>query len=180
MKRTALLLAISALPSLSFAAGTNTITFKGQVSSQTCKVSVNGDQANPLILLPTVSSSALSAKGSTAGETTFTIALRDCTAPTTDAQKINVMFGTNNVTSAGNLANTSGDAKNVALQLLPAPGSATPVVLSSTGTTTVDGLTLALNQTSTSHDYAVRYISEAGSATTGSVGAQVQYSFSYL
>ncbi|ATV17975.1 fimbrial protein [Pseudomonas syringae pv. theae ICMP 3923] len=178
MKRTALLLAISALPGLSFAAGSNTISFKGQVSSQTCKVSVNGDQANPLILLPTVSTSALNAANSTAGETAFTIALKDCTAPTTAAQNVNVVFASTNVSTSGNLLNTSGTAKNVALQLLKDPGgSAIPL---SNGTATVPGLVLALNQTEASHDYAVRYISEAGAATTGSVGAQVQYSFSYL
>ena len=53
MKRTALLIAMTAFPAISFAASQNTITFKGQVSDQTCQVSVNGNAGSPIVVLRT-------------------------------------------------------------------------------------------------------------------------------
>lgn len=47
----------------------NTITFLGEVSDQTCEVAINGNAANPSVLLPTVSTAQLATAGSVAGET---------------------------------------------------------------------------------------------------------------
>ncbi|WP_053225529.1 fimbrial protein [Pseudomonas helleri] len=71
MKRIALILAAT-FPVMAFAASQNTITFNGQVTDQTCTVAVNGNAASPMILLPTVSATSLSAANSKAGETPFT------------------------------------------------------------------------------------------------------------
>lgn len=38
-----------------FAASDNTITFQGEVTDQTCAVTVNGNAVSPVVLLPTVS-----------------------------------------------------------------------------------------------------------------------------
>lgn len=175
MKRIALILAAT-FPVMSFAASQNTITFNGQVTDQTCTVAVNGNAASPMILLPTVSATSLSAANSKAGETPFTVSISGCTAPTSTALAIKTAFLGNNVTSAGNLGST-GTATNVQIQLLSAPaGSA--IVLE--GVTSVAGLVLPSAQTETSHDFAAQYVSETGGATAGTVTASVQYALDYL
>ena len=175
MKRTALLIAMTAFPAISFAASQNTITFKGQVSDQTCQVSVNGNAGSPIVVLPTVASSDLNTAGKFAGETPFTIAVTGCTAPTTGDLNIRTTFLGANVNTGGNLGNT-GTAKNVAIQLLDASGG-TPITLS--GMTSVEGLVLKKDETATSHDFAARYIS-TGAATAGTVSASAQYALDYL
>lgn len=139
MKRTALLIAMTAFPAISFAAASqNTITFKGQVSDQTCQVSVNGNSGSPIVVLPTVASSDLDTAGKFAGETPFTIAVTGCTAPTTGDLNIKTTFLGADVNAGGNLGNT-GTAQNVAIQLLDATGG-NPIALS--GMTSVSGLIL--------------------------------------
>lgn len=174
MKRIALVIAAT-LPTMAFAASSNTITFKGQVSAQTCAVSVNGNAAAPIILMPTVGEGALTAVGSTAGETPFTIQVSGCTAPASNLA-IKTAFLGSNVSSAGNLVN-AGTAKNVQVQLLTAPGGSAVAL---NGITSVPGLTLTSGTTSASHDFAVRYISEQGAATAGTVSATAQYALDYL
>ena len=173
MKRIAFVIAAT-FPVMAFAASQNTITFNGQVSDQTCQVSVNGNDANPIILLPTVSAASLATSGNTEGDTTFTVSVSGCNSPTA-ALPIKTAFLGNNVTTQGNLGNT-GSAENVQVQLLTAPNG-TAIVLD--GTTSVPGLVLPINGTSTSHDFDVRYISEAGGATAGTVSASVQYALDY-
>lgn len=174
MKRIAFVIAAT-FPVMAFAASNNTITFNGQVSAQTCTVAVNGNQANPVILLPTVSAASLSTAGSTAGETTFTVSVSNCDAPST-ALPIKTAFLGNNVTSDGNLGNT-GTATNVQVQLLEASGG-TAIQLQ--GTTSVPGLVLDVDATEASHDFAVQYVSVVGGATAGTVSASVQYALDYL
>jgi major type 1 subunit fimbrin (pilin) len=179
MKKHLLALALASVPMLALAqAGPNTIHFQGEVSDQTCKVTVNGSAANPTVLLPTVPSAALATAGSTAGQTTFTVAVNECMAPVSTTQAVSTIFVGNQVTAGGNLANT-GTATNVALQLLDPAASGTPFDLSAAGGVRAPGLVLADGDTSASHDFAVQYITEAGGATPGSVLASVQYSVSY-
>ncbi|WP_194756367.1 fimbrial protein [Aliidiomarina indica] len=88
------------------------------------------------MLLPTVNTSDLSTAGSTAGETTFTLALSGCSGTATTTQ---TNFVGNNVDANGNLANIVADgyATNVALQLLDAPGGAAIDLNSTINTRTV-------------------------------------------
>lgn len=65
------------------AASDNTINFQGEVTTETCSVSVNGNNASPVVLLPTVSTSDLAASGATAGETPFTVGVSGCTGDST-------------------------------------------------------------------------------------------------
>ncbi|CAA0303997.1 Uncharacterised protein [Klebsiella oxytoca] len=63
-------------------AATPTVTFQGEVTSQTCSVSINGE-TNSVVLLPTVSTAdfgANLANGQTAGLTPFTVTVSGCTA----------------------------------------------------------------------------------------------------
>jgi len=177
MTKQLLALTLAAAPALVFAAP-NTIHFQGEVTDQTCQVTVNGNPSDPVVLLPSVPASALASAGDTAGQTTFTVAVGGCMAPIATTQAISTVFVGNLVTPAGNLGNT-GTATNVALQLLD-PANPTPSFdLSGATGFAAPGLVLQDGATSATHDFAVRYISEAGSATAGSVLGSVQYSISY-
>jgi major type 1 subunit fimbrin (pilin) len=177
MKKHLLVLALAALPVVAFAAP-NTINFQGEVTDQTCQVTVNGNPSNPTVLLPTVPAASLATANSTAGQTTFTVAVSQCVAPVSTTQAISTVFVGNQVTTAGNLGNT-GTATNVALQLLDPANPGTPFDLNSAAGFAAPGLVLADGETSASHDFAVQYISELGGATPGSVLGSVQYSVSY-
>ncbi|WP_197062144.1 MULTISPECIES: fimbrial protein [unclassified Serratia (in: enterobacteria)] len=152
----------------------NTIKFQGEVADQTCDISINGNASTPLILLPTVATTALATSGETAGQTPFTISLTGCTA-SASATAIKTVFVGNNLTANGRMGNT-GTATNVSLQLVDPLAPTTPLDL--TGQTGAAGLSLAANATTASHDFAVEYYSEGG-ATPGSVLGSVQYAVSY-
>ncbi|MGF6852584.1 major type 1 subunit fimbrin (pilin) [Paraburkholderia sp. CI3] len=178
LKKHLLALAIAAVPAFAFAASGNTINFQGEVTDQTCAVSINGNAASPSVLLPTVASSELAGAGSTAKQTNFTIGVTGCMAPTTVAQAIDTVFVGNQVTTSGNLGNT-GSATNVALQLLDPAAPAAPFNLSGVNGYAAPGLNLEVGASAASHDFAVQYISEQGGATPGSVLGSVQYAVSY-
>ncbi|MFB2668637.1 fimbrial protein [Shewanella xiamenensis] len=179
MKKITLALAASGLlmgSTAAMAAGPNTITFMGEVSDQTCEVVINGNAANPIVLLPTATTAELSAAGSTAKETVFTLGLTGCTVPTGILTSKTKFVG-NSVDVNGNLANVAASgATNVALQLLDAP-SGSPIDLN-VGKF-VSGPSIATGQTEGAIDYAVQYISVDGGATAGPVMGTVQYAITY-
>ena len=113
----ALLTASLFISTSALAISNNTITFRGEVSDETCSVAINGNQAKPVVILPTVSAKELAKGGDVAGQVTFDIGLTGCTGNTDRATKISTVFVGNQVTSNGNLGNT-GDATNVEVQLL--------------------------------------------------------------
>ncbi|EDI0454029.1 type 1 fimbrial protein [Salmonella enterica subsp. enterica serovar Weston] len=135
--------------SSAMAVSDNTITFQGEVSDETCSVVINGNQAKPVVLLPTVSTKDLSEQGKTAGPITFDIGLSGCTGSKDKTTKISTVFVGNQVTSNGNLGNT-GDGD---LQLEP-------------------------NASEASATYTARYYS-TGKAEAGTVAATLQYAVSY-
>ncbi|AJJ11475.1 putative fimbrial protein [Yersinia rohdei] len=165
----------SASTTIAMAASNNTITFQGEVTAQTCSVSVNGVDANPMVLLPTVSSSDLDASGKTAGKTTFTLGVTGCASSAADID-IKTVFVANQVTTSGNLGNT-GTATNVELQLLKDATTTTGINLNSN--VAQDGIVLKAGDTSAEHDFAVQYYA-TGQAGPGSVIGSVQYAVSYL
>lgn len=158
------------------AASANTITFKGEVTEQTCEVTVNGVNARPVVLLPTVTKSELATAGSSAGLTAFTLGVTGCKVDT-KALDIKTVFVANNMTERGNIANT-GTAQNVELQLLTNDAGTTPIDLRTTDA--VAGITVAVGSTAGEHDFAVQYFSPTGSASAGTVIGTVQYAISYL
>lgn len=176
MKKHLIALALLSAPFFAIAAP-NTINFQGEVTDQTCVVTVNGNAANATVLLPSVAASQLTTAGDTAGQTTFTVAVSDCVAPVSTSQAINTLFVGNLTTTAGNISNT-GDATHVALQLLDPAAPGAPFNVSGTGHA-APGLVLDAGQMSASHDYAVQYVTEDGGATPGSVLGSVQYSVVY-
>ncbi|EAX5108513.1 type 1 fimbrial protein [Salmonella enterica] len=161
--------------SSAMAVSDNTITFQGEVSDETCSVVINGNQAKPVVLLPTVSTKDLSEQGKTAGPITFDIGLSGCTGSKDKTTKISTVFVGNQVTSNGNLGNT-GSAKNVEVQLLDTSGE--PINL--TGGFTGDGdLQLEPNASEASATYTARYYYSTGKAEAGTVAATLQYAVSY-
>jgi len=176
MKISALVLAMAALPGVVFAAPT--VTFQGEVTDQTCTVSINGE-TDGVVLLPTVSTAELAGGGDTAGLTPFTITLTGCTAPAGSDLNVTTNFLGHDVTAGGNLGNSAaGGATNVAIQLTEEAAGTTPIVLN--GITAVDGLVVLEGETTASYEFGAQYISEAGSATAGAVTAVVEYTISYL
>jgi major type 1 subunit fimbrin (pilin) len=173
MKKILIAMAVM-LPVSSFAASENTIHFQGEVTDQTCSVTVNDNAASPTVLLPTVASTALGVAAKTAGMTNFTIGVTGCTAPAADLE-IGTVFIANNMTASGRIGNT-GTAKNVSLQLVDPEDETTPLDL--TGATSNAGLVLAKDATTATHDFAVEYYAE-GVATSGTVLGSVQYAVSY-
>ncbi|HGK4757433.1 fimbrial protein [Enterobacter cloacae] len=157
-----------------FAASDNTITFQGEVTDQTCAVTVNGNAASPVVLLPTVSIGDFS-NLTTAGATTFEVGVSGCTPDTKGDVKVSTVFVGNLVTNSGNLGNT-GTASNVEIQILDTAGK----IIDFTSNFNGDGdLTLTSGATSTSANYIAQYYI-TGTPTTGSVTSSLQYAVTYL
>lgn len=167
-------IAALAIPMTTFAAPT--VTFQGEVTSQTCKAEINGE-TNSVVLLPTVPTSELSSAGMTTGITPFTINVSDCQVDTTDVD-ITTKFLGHNVTTTGNLGNiaTANPANNVSIQLTSDAAGKNPVVLN--GLTSVGGLVLTAGQTSASHEFGAQYYAE-DAAKAGAVTAVAEYTLSY-
>ncbi|MGL6021458.1 MAG: fimbrial protein [Gibbsiella quercinecans] len=177
MKLKLVALALIAFSGTAFADSANTVQFKGEVSTQTCSVNINGNESNPVVLLPTVAANTLATAGSAAGATTFTVNVTGCTANPDSSTAIQTVFAGNNVTSNGNLGNT-GTATNVSIQLLDSDASS-PLSFSSGSVATSSAMTLASGETSTSQDLVARYYAESAGVTAGSVTATAQYAITY-
>ncbi|GAA3612246.1 fimbrial protein [Gibbsiella greigii] len=177
MKLKLVALALVTFSGAAFADSANTVQFRGEVSTQTCSVNINGNESNPVVLLPTVAASTLATAGSAAGATTFTVNVTGCTANADSSTAIKTVFAGNNVTSNGNLGNT-GDATNVSIQLLDSDAN-TALSFSSGSVATTSAMTLASGATSTSQDLVARYYAESTGVTAGSVIATAQYAISY-
>lgn len=179
MKKTniaAIVLLGTVLSASASASSDNTISFQGEVTDQTCSLTVNGNESAPIILLPTVAATALSASGDVAGATSFEMGVTGCTASTDSTTSISTVFVGNLVdsTNEGTLGN-SGTAGNVNVQILDS--SSTAIDLSSTYTADGD-LTLASGDTSATSTYTAQYYA-TGVATAGTVAASLQYAISY-
>ncbi|MBA7933154.1 type 1 fimbrial protein [Klebsiella sp. RHBSTW-00215] len=178
-KRALLSIALSAFifSASSMAASDNTITFLGEVTDQTCSVSVNGATASPIVLLPTVSIADLTTN-TTAGATTFDIGVSDC-APSSTGVTIASVFVGNNVGPTGNLANTiDGSAGDVEIQVMNLDDSNPQPIDFSNVFNGADDLSLDPNETSATATYTAQYYS-SGAPAAGTVKASMQYAISY-
>lgn len=183
MKKLAFLSASSVVSVLfasqAFALSNNTITFQGEVASETCSVTVNGNTAKPTVLLPTVNVSALQASGQTAGQTTFDIGVTGCTGNPTTETTVSTVFTGNSISTAGNLSNVAAAtdaAKNVEIQILDTTGN---VIDFNEGSFKGAGdLKLAAKATAASATYTAQYFA-TGISTPGAVESTMQYAVSY-
>ncbi|KKB02768.1 fimbrial protein [Pantoea anthophila] len=167
------------LASQAFAASNNTITFQGQVTAETCTVTVNGNAANPLVLLPSVNTSELDASGKVAGPTTFDIGITGCKGNDTETTTVSTVFSGNNVTSKGNLGNlaTTNAAQNVEIQILDKKNKQ-PIPFNSGKYIGLNDLDLAAGVKEATATYTAQYYA-ADTATAGTVEATMQYAISY-
>ena len=107
----------SALFSTNALASDNTITFMGEVSDETCSISVNGSDASPVVLLPTVTATELNAN-QVAGATTFDVGVSNCTGSSSGVQ-ISTVFVGNNISSATGNATINPSNNSTRIQVLP-------------------------------------------------------------
>ena len=110
----------------------NTVTFLGQVTDQTCQMTINGQAIRPVVLLPTVPLNTFESKEK-AGDTDFVVAISGCTMgyPADDARAvktylregdtISTMFVAHEI-EGRNLQNVipaaSGGAKNIHINIV--------------------------------------------------------------
>ena len=169
------------------AASTGTITFNGELTATTCNVVVDNQAADATIQLPTLGINQLATAGSTAGETSFNMALSDCAGTLTTA----TAFFENGTTveTTGRLRNIATDtaatddaaattaATNVSLQLLDGGNNGEPIVVGNQSQ--VDANTYASIATGSAVlPYSVRYYAN-GATTAGRVSSNVVYSIQY-
>ncbi|WP_211164563.1 fimbrial protein [Shewanella sp. DNRA4] len=178
-KKLILVITISApfsAPSI-MSAQPNTIVFFGAVSQQTCEITINGDSANPVVLLPAVAASELATPRSVAKETAFTLGLKGCDG---SAFVSYTLFSGNNIGDYGTLKNLATDgALNVGFQLKNMLGGYEIDVTNFQYASREPGVKVNAGETEGSWDYAVQYISIEGGATPGRVLGTVQYAVVY-
>ncbi|KTS29385.1 fimbrial protein [Pantoea stewartii] len=168
-----LLISAALVSGQALADSANTINFKGEVSDETCSVSVNGNESAPVVLMPTVGVNELLKTGDIAGKTDFTVAISGCTG-STNSTRVSTIFIGNNVSTTGNLK-SNGSAENVEVQLLDTEGKE----INLTGGYDGNGdLTLSPGETEKSATYSAQYYA-TNSATAGTVSASLQYAVTY-
>ena len=153
-----------------------TININGTVTGSTCTVKINNAASPATITLPTVSTTALSAAGNTAGETAFSINLSACGGSPV-ATKASTFFENGaNVNAAGRLTNTAvSPAGNVDVQLVNSDDSV--IIAGSAAPTSGVGVASIVANAATLN-YFARYYATAA-ATAGAVKTSVQFSVIY-
>ncbi|EHX2397051.1 type 1 fimbrial protein [Salmonella enterica] len=165
------------------AASTGTITFNGEVTSNTCDVVVDGQAADATIKLPTVSTSDLASTGKTAGRTGFVMKLSNCVVQTQGKQDtVSAFFqsGPSVDLATGRLNNTvaSGGAQLVSLQLLDASGNYAPIKVGNASQVNDTQGVQVTNGGEATLPYAVEYYAE-GKSGAGLVTSTVVYNLQY-
>ncbi|NOL49180.1 fimbrial protein [Pelistega europaea] len=166
------LIAAGAALSQTALASDGLLTVNGTVVGSTCTIN-NGTKDITVTLLP-VGASSLAASGATAGTQAFKIELTGCPADKT----VKAIFAGNStqVDANGLLNNqaTTGNATNVAIELLDQDGL-TPIKVNDANTSVQS--TTVVDQKATLTYYA-RYHA-TGVATSGSVNATADYTIVY-
>lgn len=156
-------------------AADGTITFKGAITAQTCKVKGSGGGADFDVTLPTIPATQLDAPGKEAGYTPFSIALTDCEE---DDAKVYTFFeagptvdpGTGRLNVEG-----QGSAKNLQVALTNADFTDIKV---GTEAGAQNSKPVAIKDGSAELNYYVKYVA-TGKVEAGEVNTHVQYSIAY-
>ena len=174
MKKTILagLIVVATAPLMANASD-GTITFKGEVTANTCTVKINDGAATNTVTLPTVTSSQLAAEGDTAAPTEVRIALSSCSTAVKSARAF--FEAGPNVTAATNNLKNNGTATNVEVQLLTPANAA--IKIGDTSQRSATAVDLASG--SALLKYSARYYA-TGASTAGTVDTSVTYSIDYL
>ncbi|RQT12205.1 fimbrial protein [Burkholderia contaminans] len=156
-------------------AADGTITITGEITAQTCTISGDGGGKDFTVMLPTVSTSALSSSGTTAGRKPFKIALSNCSP---NSGNVSVYFepGTTVNAATGQLRNATGSATNVEVGLLNKDGSNIKL---GAALAQQNSQIVAISGGAATLDYSAQYVATGGAATAGTVGTSVLYSLAY-
>ncbi|CAM4097602.1 fimbrial protein [Serratia silvae] len=169
------LIAVFGTVGLAQAASTGTITFNGELTANTCDVSIDGQPTDATVILPTVSTGTLNTANRTAGDTRFMMALTNCADSTQTASAFFQAGAT--VDSNGRLIN-GGTASQVSLQLLDGSSSTQEVIKIGSQDQVAKTVYNGIVGGSASLPYIVRYYAE-GATTAGTVISNVVYSIQY-
>lgn len=157
------------------------ITFNGEVLATTCEVSfpgVGGTAKDPVITLPTVSTTSLATVGATAGRTPFSVQVGTATAPCAVGNDVAIELNPNsNASIAGGRLNnilTTGNATGVQVRLID--GSGAPITLNDSAPWT-SARTAFASGVATLNFYG-EYYAEAA-AGPGLVSSTVEYTIDY-
>lgn len=174
MKNTILagLIAVAIAPLMANASD-GTITFKGEVTANTCTVKINDGAATNTVTLPTVTSSQLAAAGDTAAPTEVRIGLSECSTAVKSARAF--FEAGPNVTAATNNLKNNGTATNVEVQLLTPSNAAIKIG----DTSQRSDAAVALASGSALLKYSAQYYA-TGASTAGTLDTSVTYSIDYL
>ena len=150
-----------------------TINFTGEISENTCVVTLNNSSnGTGTVTLPTVSANALSVATSVAGMTPFTIDLSECQL--SGLKMVSTYFEPGPYVNADGrlIPSDSSGAKNVEIQLLNSEQKAIVA-----GVLPIEKNDIG-SATETSLSYFAQYYA-TGAATPGSLSSQVSYTIVY-
>lgn len=164
----------------------STVTFQGEVTAQTCSISINST-TNAVVLMPTIplsdlytASTTTTAAGNSAGLTPFTISVSGCTSSTSAVTMYPEFLGTSVDTTTFALGNTANSdaATGIGIALYSDATGKSQINLS--GVTKGAALTLETNTTSVTATYSAKYMATSTSIAAGKVTGVAQYTLSYL
>lgn len=162
----------AAMPLASQAAD-GTITFTGNITTQTCTINGNGASAKDFgVKLPTLSAASLNPTG---GRTGFNITLSGCT-PTTGTVHTFFESGSTTDVSTGNLKLDAGGATNVQIGLLN--GDFTPIK-AGFDDASQNSKAIAIVNGSVTLPYFAEYVATGGTPTAGAANSSVMYTIAY-
>lgn len=162
-----------------FAQSSGTITINGEIVDSTCVAAVNGANGNTTVTLPTVDVDQLANAGDNTGWSAVQISLTGCTTAGIFTNVVPHFSPSNaaSVTTGGRLVNLGGTATNVEVGLSTTGGLAGAINVNGTvGNQNVTPQPLASNPT---FNIYAGYVA-TGTATAGTVSAQVAYTLAYL
>lgn len=178
---------VSVLLASGSAFAASTVTFQGEVSSQTCTMSINST-TNATVLMATQPLSSLYtasttnvAVGNSSGLTPFTINISGCSTSTTGATTLYPEFlGTSVDTTTYALGNTasSNAATGVGVALYSDATGTTQIQLN--GVTKGAALTVPAGTATASTTYSAKYMATTTSPTAGKVVGVAQYTLTYF
>lgn len=164
---------------LTQAGNSGIITFNGKLTANTCDISIDGQAADATVTLPTVSINQLDATSRTAGDTSFVMALTDCSGPTLNAASAFFLAGASVDVRTGRLKNMSGDATNVSLELLDGSNTdSASVIMIGSQEQASKTIYQSISGGKANLPYIVRYYAE-DATTAGTVSSNVVYSIQY-
>jgi major type 1 subunit fimbrin (pilin) len=173
-------------------AADGTITFNGTITDTTCTITGGGAATGTgdiTVTLPTVSTSALSSSGATAGDTNFSLVLgggSNCTNGKTAALWVETAETPALDTTTHALTNqASGGPSMVEVRLLN-PANSQPIRLDINTAVTAGATVLTNNQpaatiagNTATLNYTAQYLAKGTAATAGAVSTYLVYSMQY-